>query len=150
MDSPCYYVVIWPIPTIPILKLTMFTLDSQCIILDNHLLLGIAQPEDVTWPHIHMPDKGWRLSNLIGAFLHLNMRKGAIQLNPRPKRPPYVVFFVLYKFCVVWIFLCFIFSFVFYAYCMMCFIALSFFNFFFSTLLKLLNFSIFVLYRRVV
>ena len=35
------------------------------------------------------------------AFLHFNAGNGAMPLNPRPKRPPYVVFFVLYEFCVV-------------------------------------------------
>ena len=37
------------------------------------------------------------------AFLHFNAGNGAMPLNPRPKRPPYVVFFVLYEFCVVYV-----------------------------------------------
>ena len=42
-----------------------------------------------------------RLSDFGSAFLHLNTRNGGMPLNTRPKRPPYVVFFVLYKFRVV-------------------------------------------------
>ena len=30
-----------------ILELTVFLIDRQCIILDNHLILGTAQPENV-------------------------------------------------------------------------------------------------------
>ena len=35
-------------------------------------------------------------------ILHLNAENSAMLLNSRPKRPPYVVFFLLYEFRVVW------------------------------------------------
>ena len=104
--------------------------------------------------YIHMPDKGWHLSDFGGAFLHLNTGNGAMPLNPRPKRPSYVVFFVLYEFCVVWNFPHLIFSFVLYACCMMYCIALSFFNLLFSDFWDYLIFRfaccIRVLYKRVI
>ena len=37
----------------------------------------------------------------VSALLHLNVGNGTMPLNLLPKRPPYVVFFVLYKFRVV-------------------------------------------------
>ena len=49
-----------------------------------------------------MSDKGWNLSNYVSALFHLNSGNSAMPLNPSTKRPPYVVFFVLYKFCFVW------------------------------------------------
>ena len=49
------------------------------------------------------------VSNFGSDFLHLNTGNGTMPLNPRPKRPPYVVFFVLYEFCVVLNFLYLIF-----------------------------------------
>ena len=48
-----------------------------------------------------MSDKGWRLSNFVSDFLHLNASNVAMPTNQRPKHPPYVVFFVSYEFCVV-------------------------------------------------
>ena len=38
---------------------------------------------------------------LVVTFFHINMGNGAMPLKLCPKRPPYVVFFVLYKFCVL-------------------------------------------------
>ena len=51
--------------------------------------------------YIHMPDKGWCLSDFGSAFLQLNTRNGAMPLNPSSKLPLYVVFVVLHEFCVV-------------------------------------------------
>ena len=66
------------------------------------------------YQYIHMPDKGWRLSDLGSAFLHLNAGNGAMPINLRPKFPPYVVFlrcinFVLYACCIKVLYACFIF-----------------------------------------
>ena len=47
-----------------------------------------------------MSDKGWHLPGFCSAFLHLNAGNIAMPLNPRPNLPPYVIFFVLYEFCV--------------------------------------------------
>ena len=56
--------------------------------------------------HIYISDKGWHPSDCISVFFHLNVGNGATPLNPRPKRSPYVVFLVLYEFCVVLRFVC--------------------------------------------
>ena len=70
--------------------------------------------------YIHMSDKWWRLSEFSSEFLHNNTGNGEIPLNPRPKRPWFAVFFVLYDFfvlcvlykCVAWMlyFPCFMIS----------------------------------------
>ena len=67
-----------------------------------------------------MPDKGWPLSDFGGAFLHLSAGNGKMPLNPYPKIPPNIVFFVLYEFRVV----CVLYF--------LCYMKLSLFNFFFS------------------
>ena len=77
--------------------------------------------------YIHMPDKGWHLSNFDSAFLHLKVGNGAIPLNPCSKCSPsakkhlygFCVVCVMYK-CVV----CVLYS--------SCCMILSFFNFFLS------------------
>ena len=48
-----------------------------------------------------MTDKVKCLSDFGSACLYLNVGHGTMPINLRPKFPPYVVIFVLYKFCVV-------------------------------------------------
>ena len=50
---------------------------------------------------IHIPDKGWRLSDFVSGFLHLYTGNDVIPLKLLSKCPPYILFFVLYEFCVV-------------------------------------------------
>ena len=57
-----------------------------------------------------MSDKVWLLSNFCSDFLHLNKGNGAMPLNLLPKGPSYVVFIMLYEFCIVWNFLSWTFS----------------------------------------
>ena len=60
---------------------------------------------------MHFFDKGWRLYYFGSAFLQLNMGNGAMHLKPRPKLPPYVVFFrvVWIPCCMLVVFSCCIF-----------------------------------------
>ena len=51
-----------------------------------------------------MPDKGGRLYDFGSAFLHLNAGNETMYLNPRHKPATYVVFSLLYEFCVVCMF----------------------------------------------
>ena len=55
--------------------------------------------------YVHIYDKGWHPSDFDSAVFHLNTGNVKIPLNPRPKWPPYVVYFVLYEFraiCVLY------------------------------------------------
>ena len=46
MYSTWYYEVLWPIPAVEFLELTLFLFDLQLIVLGNHFILGNSQPED--------------------------------------------------------------------------------------------------------
>ena len=72
--------------------------------------------------YIHMSDKGWRLSDFGSAFFNLNTENSTIPLNPRPKRPPYILFLccmnpVLYVCCINGFYACCIFCVVIFVLC---------------------------------